>query len=100
MTGLAAIHNLVPISKHHDLQALIQSSHITDRHSAIQHLCSRHNTPSPHLAISITREQSLTIRTPRQRHTVRFLALLAFLDILGLQLVDLALLLEIEDGDG
>jgi len=66
----------------------------------LYHLCTRHNSPGTNLVVRVTREQSLTIRTPRQTHTVWFLRLLALLDVIGLEFVDLALLLEIEDGDG
>ena len=59
----------------------------------------RHNTPSANLVIRVPREQRLTIRAPRQAHALGLSALLALLDVLGLQLVDLALFLEIEDGD-
>ena len=63
-------------------------------------LLSRHNPPSPDQVIRITRKQRLPIRTPRQTHTLGLPALLAYGCILGLQLVNLALLLEIEDDDG
>lgn len=62
-------------------------------------LCSRHNTPGPNNVVSVTSEQSLTIRAPCQAHTLRLSALLANCLELGLQLVHLALLLQIEDDD-
>ena len=61
---------------------------------------SRHNPPSPDQVIRIPREQRLPIRAPRQTHALRLPALLAHGRIFGLQLVNLALLLEIEDDDG
>lgn len=61
---------------------------------------SRHNTPGSDQVIRVPRKQRLPIRAPRQAHTLRFPALLTHGRIFGLQLVDLALLLEIEDDDG
>ena len=61
------------------------------------HLCPRHNTPSPNEVISVSCKQGLSIRAPRQTHTLRLPALLAHGGVLGLQLVDLALLLQVED---
>ena len=62
-------------------------------------LCSRHNTPSPNDVVSITSEQGLTIRAPCQANTFWLSALLANRLELGLQLVDLAFLLQIKDDD-
>lgn len=62
-------------------------------------LCSRHNTPSANLVVSVTSEQSLTVSTPGQRNTLRFTALATLLNVLRLELVNLALLLEVKDGD-
>ena len=59
-----------------------------------------HNTPSADLVIRVSRKQRLAIRRPRQRHALRLAALLAHLHILRLELIDLALLLQIEDDDG
>ena len=61
---------------------------------------SRHNPPSPDQIICVPCKQRLPIRAPRQTHTLRLPALLAHGCIFGLQLVNLALLLEIEDDDG
>ena len=63
-------------------------------------LLSRHNPPRPDQVIRIPRKQRLPIRAPRQTHTLGLPALLAHGRIFGLQLVNLALLLEIEDDDG
>ena len=63
-------------------------------------LCPRHNTPAADAVISVTSEQSLTIGAPGERHALRLPALLADLHVLGLELVNLALLLEVEDDDG
>jgi hypothetical protein len=62
-------------------------------------LCSRHNTPSPNDVVSVTSEQSLTIGTPCQANTLRLSALLANCLELRLQLIHLALLLQIKDND-
>ena len=69
------------------------------KHLLFLDLCPRHNTPSSDLVVSVTSEQSLSISAPGQRNTFRLTALLALLDIFGLELVNLALLLKIEDGD-
>lgn len=62
-------------------------------------LCSRHNTPSPNKVVSVTSEQSLTIRAPCQANTLRLSALLANRLEFRLQLIHLALLLQIKDDD-
>ena len=62
-------------------------------------LCSRHHPPRANQVIRVPRKQRLAIRTPRQTHTLGLPALLPHGRILGLQLVDLALLLQIEDDD-
>lgn len=62
-------------------------------------LCPRHNTPSTDLVVRVTSEQSLAVSAPGQRDTLGLTALLALLDVLGLELVNLALLLEVEDAD-
>ena len=59
----------------------------------------RHDTPSADLVVSVTSEESLAISGPGERDTLGLTALLALLNVLGLELVDLALLLEVEDGD-
>jgi hypothetical protein len=74
---------------------LIASIH----HHSIPHLCPRHNTPSTDLVVGVTSEESLSVSAPSQGNTLGLTALLALLDVLGLELVDLALLLEVEDGD-
>lgn len=62
-------------------------------------LCPRHDTPSADLVVGVTSEQSLAVSAPGQADTLGLAALLALLDVLGLELVNLALLLEVEDGD-
>jgi hypothetical protein len=62
-------------------------------------LCARHNTPSPNDVVSVASEQSLSICAPCQANTLRLSALLANLLELRLQLVNLALLLQIENDD-
>ena len=64
------------------------------------HLSTRHDTPRTDHIIRVTRKQRLAVRAPRQTHTFRLAALLAYGRILWLQLVDFALLFEIEDDDG
>lgn len=73
---------------------------LSSTHHLLNHLLPRHNAPSSDQIIRVPRKQRLPIRAPRQAHTLRLPALLAHGRILGLQLVDLALLLEIEDDDG
>lgn len=63
------------------------------------HLRSRHNTPSPNDVICVTCEQSLSVRAPCQTDTLWLSALLANSLELWLQLINLALLLQIEDDD-
>ena len=62
-------------------------------------LCAAHNTPSTNLVVRVAGEQSLPVRAPRQTHTLGLTALLADLHVLRLELIDLALLLEVEDDD-
>ena len=64
------------------------------------HLLPRHDTPGPDHIVRVPRKQRLPIRAPRQTHTLGLPALLTHGRILGLQLVDLALLLQVEDDDG
>ena len=66
----------------------------------IPSLLPRHNPPSPDQVIRVPRKQRLPIRAPRQTHTLRLPALLTHGRIFRLQLVNLALLLEVEDDDG
>lgn len=63
-------------------------------------LLPRHNTPNPNQIVGVPRKQRLPIRAPRQTHTLRLSALLAHGRVFGLQLINLALLLQIEDDDG
>jgi hypothetical protein len=62
-------------------------------------LCPRHDTPSTDDVVSVTSEQSLAISGPGQRDRLGLAALLADGGELDDELVDLALLLEIEDDD-
>ena len=62
-------------------------------------LSTAHNTPSPNLVVRVPSEQRLTIRAPPQTNALRLTALLADLHVLRLQLIDLALLLQVEDDD-
>jgi hypothetical protein len=60
-------------------------------------LTPRHDTPGTNLVVGVSSEQSLSIRAPRQAHTFWISALLANLNVLWLQLINLALLLQVED---
>lgn len=62
-------------------------------------LSSRHHAPGPDLVVCVASEQGLAVGAPRQRHALGLAALLALLNELRLELIDLALLLEIEDSD-
>ena len=75
------------------------SSHSTTAHLLTTYLSSGHDTPSTDLVVSVTREQSLTISGPSERDALWLSALLALLHELRLELINLALLLEIEDDD-
>lgn len=68
--------------------------------AAATHLCARHNTPSTDLVVGVSGKQGLAVSGPRQADTVWLLRLLALLDVVGLEFVDLVLLLKVEDGDG
>lgn len=70
--------------------------------SPFLHLRSCHDSPSTNLVISVTGEESLTISRPSQRYTFGISCLLVGVAVeeIGLELIDLGLLLEIEDGDG
>jgi hypothetical protein len=62
-------------------------------------LSPRHNTPRADHVVGVSGEQSLAIRAPGQRNTLRLTALLANGGELGLELVNLALLLQVENDD-
>lgn len=62
-------------------------------------LRSRHNTPSTNDVVGVTSEQSLSISAPCQADTLWLSALLANGLELWLQLINLALLLQVEDDD-
>jgi len=64
-----------------------------------ENLCPRHNTPSPNQVVSVTGEQGLTICTPCQTDTLWLSALLSDGLEVWLQLINLALLLQIENDD-
>jgi len=68
-------------------------------HPQGEDLCSRHDTPCADDVVCVTSEQSLAVRTPGQAYTLGLPALLANRGELGLQLVHLALLLQVEDDD-
>jgi hypothetical protein len=72
---------------------------LCSRHGSRKHLSSRHDAPGADLVVRVTGEKGLTVGGPGERDTLGLSALLANLDVLGLELVNLALLLEIEDDD-
>jgi hypothetical protein len=78
---------------------LFTNGALTVSFSSFAHLCPRHDTPSTDLVVSVTSEQSLAVSGPGQADALGLTALLALLDELGLELINLALLLKVEDGD-
>ena len=72
----------------------------TPRHTtSCTTLSPRHDAPAADTVIRVSSEQGLAVGAPGQGDTLGLPALLANLHVLGLQLVNLALLLEIEDDD-
>ena len=62
-------------------------------------LCPGHDTPRPDDVVGVAGEQGLAVGGPGQADALGLAALLADVLELGLELVDLALLLEVEDDD-
>lgn len=62
-------------------------------------LCPGHDTPGADDVVGVTGEEGLAVSGPSQGNALGLAALLADGGELGLQLVDLALLLEVEDDD-
>ena len=62
-------------------------------------LSSRHNAPCPDQVIRVPSEQSLSIGAPCKTNTLWLTALLSDGGVFGLEFVNLALLLEIENDD-
>ena len=62
-------------------------------------LTPRHDPPRPDEVVRISSEQGLAVGAPRQTNALGLAALLAHGRIVWLELVDLALLLEVEDDD-
>lgn len=63
-------------------------------------LLPRHDPPGANQIIRIAGKQGLAVGAPGQADALGLAALLADSGVLGLELVDLALLLEVEDDDG
>lgn len=63
-------------------------------------LSAAHDTPGTDLVVGVTGEQGLAIGGPGKGNALGLAGLLANLDVLGLELVNLALLLKVEDDDG
>ena len=63
-------------------------------------LSAAHDTPGTDLVVGVTGEQGLAVGGPGEGDTLGLAGLLANLDVLGLELVNLGLLLEVEDDDG
>ena len=64
-----------------------------------RHLTPRHDAPAADAVVRVSGKQGLAVGAPGQGDALGLPALLADLHVLGLELVDLALLLEIEDDD-
>ena len=64
-----------------------------------ENLCPRHDTPGADDVVGVTGEQGLAVRGPGEGDTLGLPALLADSGELGLELIDLGLLLEVEDDD-
>jgi hypothetical protein len=62
-------------------------------------LSPRHDAPAADTVVGVSGEQRLAVGAPGQGDALGLPALLANLNVLGLQLVNLALLLEVEDDD-
>lgn len=65
----------------------------------MSHLSTAHDTPGTDLVVGVTGEESLAVGRPGEGDTLRLTALLANLHVFRLELVNLALLLEVEDDD-
>lgn len=63
-------------------------------------LSAAHDTPGTDLVVGVTGEQGLAVGGPGEGDALGLAGLLADLDVLGLELVNLALLLKVEDDDG
>lgn len=93
-----------PFDAHHDLLLTINPpvSPIVTSPAATAvdgRLCPGHDTPSTDDVVRVASEQGLAIGRPGQRDALRLPALLADGRELGLELVDLGLLLEVENDD-
>lgn len=75
------------------------SSYIIANQPCSTTLCPRHDAPAADAVIGVTGEQRLAVSGPGQGHALGLPALLADLHVLRLELVNLALLLQIEDDD-
>jgi len=62
-------------------------------------LSPRNHTPSPNLIVSVSGKKGLSIRTPSQADALRLPALFSLLNIFRLELINFALLLQVENGD-
>lgn len=64
------------------------------------HLCARHNAPGTDDVVGVASEQGLAVGAPGKRHTLGVTGVLVVGDgEVGLELVNLGLLLEVEDDD-
>lgn len=66
---------------------------------SISHLLPGHDSPSPNQVVRVPRKQRLAIRAPRQTHAFGLPALFPNSSVLGLQFINLALLLQVKDDD-
>ena len=76
-----------------DLVRVVTPAHISHQNP----LCPRHNAPAANAVVSVASEQGLSITTPGQANALGLPALLANFHVFGLELVNLALLLKIEN---
>jgi hypothetical protein len=86
-----------PFDAHHDLLPTIVTSPAAN--AVVRHLCPGHDTPSTDDVVRVASEQGLAVGRPGERDALRLPALLADGRELGLELVDLGLLLEVENDD-
>lgn len=72
---------------------------IRARRKPTRRLCPRHDTPGADDVVGVTGEEGLAVGGPGEGNALGLPALLADRGELGLELVDLGLLLEVEDDD-
>lgn len=73
---------------------------INPRQEIPENLCPRVDDPSADLVVGVTGEQGVAIGRPGERDTLRLTGLLASVEEVRGELINLALLLKIKDDDG